>query len=120
MRSRTASSNWKIAVLAPMPSASDTIGGHGKALVAHQQPHRESKVLPERVDGADRVHPVDLLAHPGGVAELPDRGVVRRLRRHAARDVVVGFDGDVGRDLARRIVVSPPTPEEFRERIICV
>jgi len=89
-------------------------GRHGEALVAPQQPGRVLQVLPDRIGGPHGIHPIDLLAHTRRIAELADRRIVRCLERHAARDVVVGFNGDVGRDLPRRLIVTPLTPKESR------
>ena len=62
LRSRTASRSWKIAVLAPMPSASDAIATMVNAGVGAQQAQREAEVAGQAIEPADGVHVVDLLA----------------------------------------------------------
>ena len=69
-------------------------------------------VLPQAVSRTDRVHGVDLFPNAGRVAELPDGGVARVLRRHAARHVVVGFDRQVPLDLAGTVGVAPRSVEK--------
>ena len=66
-------------------------------------------------DPAGTMRRIDALVHRHEEAcdELGlDRGVVRRLRRHAARDVVVGLDRDVRRNLSRRFIVLTVPPQE--------
>ena len=74
----------------------------GERRVAPKQAARRSvRSRQSAVEEVDGVHVVDLLADAGGVAELATRGVARVAGRHAARDVVVGFDGEVRVELAR-------------------
>ena len=97
--------NWKMAVFAPTPSASDRIATSGECRVQPQQARAVAKILPERLEQRDGVHPIDLLADERRVSKLATRGVARTFLRHAARDVRVGFDRDVRRELARPFVV---------------
>jgi len=81
-------------------------GDRGHRLVPPQHAPRVPEVLPQRVEPAEGVHPVDLLAHARGVAQLAMRGRAGGVRRQAARQVRVGFDLEVGLDLAGGILVA--------------
>ena len=92
LRRRTASSSWKIAVLAPMPRASEAIATRGEADVVAERARRVAQVAGEPIEPADAVHLVDLLADAGEVAQLAAGGVAGVGGRQAARDVVGRLD----------------------------
>src|SRR6185436_5904263 len=68
------------------------------------------------VEKADGVHLIDLLANEGGVTELAAGRGARRVRAHAAGDVLVGFDREVRLELARAFVVPTAAAKETRDR----
>ncbi len=84
----------------------------GEAGVEAQQPRAVAQVLPHGFEGGERVHAIDLFAHERDVAELAVRGGARVGRRHAARDVGVGLDLEVGLQLAGPLVVPPGAAQE--------
>ena len=95
VRRRTEFTSWKIAALAPVPSASVRIATIEKVGFSAQQPQSVAEVLRDGFDEAQRIHVVDFLADQRGVAELAVRGMRGRLaascrarccRRSRARD----------------------------------
>src|ERR1700741_5328642 len=80
-------------------------GDGGEASVLAQHSRAAAKILPEGLDKAEAVHAVDLLSDLRGVAELPVCGVARFFRRHAAGDVFVGFDFEIGVEFALAFLV---------------
>ena len=83
-----------------------------EATIAGQLPDAVAQVLPQRVENAGAVHGVDLLADPRPVAELAPRRVVRLVRRHPARDVLVRLVLEVRLELARPLLVPVAAAKE--------
>jgi hypothetical protein len=79
------------------------------------QPQQAGTVLEVLDDGFDEpecVHTIDVLADERRVPELPECHSPRIRRREAAGDVVVGFDLDVGPELAAPFIVPEPPPQK--------
>ena len=100
-----------MAVLAPMPRASEAIAAAAKPGRRRSclSPYRRS--WSDDLEPADAVPLVDGLANRLPVAELADRGHAGLLGAHASRHVVVGLLGDVMRDLLREVGVPRVSPE---------
>jgi len=80
-------------------------GDDGKSWIEPQQSQAVSQVLPDRLEEAEGVHAVDLLADLRDVAQLAARRVARLGAAHPARDVLVGLDRQMRVELARPLVV---------------
>src|SRR6185295_11104126 len=83
-----------------------------KRRIQPQQPRAVLQIAPCAVEKADGVHLIDLLANEGGVTELAAGRGARRVRAHAAGDVLVGFDREVRLELARAFIVPTAAAKE--------
>ncbi len=87
-------------------------GDEGECRIETEQARAKSQILPDSLEQTDRVHLVNLLADPRGVAQLAIRGRARRLWRKSARDLIVNLGGEVRVELEPALVVPPcPTDE---------
>ena len=87
----------------------------GKDRIQTEQPRAMAEVPHERLEEADGVHAIDVLADEGGVAKLSPRRVARVAQRHAAGEVLVDLDRQVRVELARPLVVPAAAEEELRK-----
>jgi hypothetical protein len=71
-----------------------------------------SEIAPQRVEQANGVHLVDLLANANGVPELAMRGAPCFTRRHPAAGVFFGFDVEVGLQLFGSLAIPVRPPKE--------
>ncbi len=74
--------------------------------------HGLAQIAAERIEQADRVHAIDLLADPHRVPKLDVCRPLRRVTRHATRDVLVGFDLEVRAQLLGAIAIPVRSAEE--------
>jgi hypothetical protein len=72
------------------------------------------EVAPSAIEPADGVHLIDLLTHQGRVAQLAPGCVARLDGAHAAREVVVGLDGQMRVELARPLIVPAGAAKKAR------
>jgi hypothetical protein len=68
-------------------------------------------VAGERLQRAGRVHVVDVLANARSIPEFAECGLTRLLRRHAAREVVVDLDLQIGLEPARSLGIPARAPK---------
>ena len=105
-RNRTAFTTVKIAVFAPMPSASVSTatsvkpGLFASVRTAYRRSCWRWSIQHRRPDGPR------ILADPHDVAEGAARGVARIVGRRALRHALFGFELEMGANLARQIVVA--------------
>ncbi len=81
-----------------------------------QQAQAMAHVLHDCFERGDGVHAIDLLADARRVAELAPRGEPRLVGRHAAGDVVVGFNGEMRLELTGALIVPAAAAEEAADR----
>ena len=80
----SASNNWKIAPIAPMPERQRGHREDREHRTPPQQPERVTEVLRPRVERGAGLHVADLFDHAIDPAEFEPRGAARRLRIEAA------------------------------------
>ena len=113
-RSSTASTTVKIAVLAPMPSASVRSAASGEARRASQHADAVARVLPERVEERQAALIAPGLGDLRLAAELEPRRAAGRGRVEPAGAVALfehlAVEGELGRQVARPAGRSPMAP----------
>ena len=112
----TASSSVKIAVLAPMPSASVPIADERKRGVLDERARGVAEILAKVVEPRERPH---VAMHFDGLdhaAEVPQRRQARLVRRQALPDVLVGRFRQVARELVVHLAIELPRPAERAQR----
>ncbi len=118
-----ASNSEKIAVVAPMPSASEAMANSGEDAIAAQQPERESQILHDRLERGQAPHRAGDLDDARHVAEITTSGRAGLVGRHPGLHAQPFFLGEVKGDLVGQVAVvlgaAPdtqlqPFPRAFR------
>ena len=96
----------KIAVFAPIPSASVHDGCRREAWILTQHTERVGQIRAQRLDGWEHLHVPPVFLYQCGVAELPPRCEHGGFRRHALPPIALRQQSDVFLDLVLKLEVA--------------